>query len=150
MESVESALEAWDDSWKKESWNQNAVPKGALLQPFYASMQALMSTEDAGASAVKLLRPLELKVQVLFGEVVGACLNTHPTALFVTRDGMVHLWDQTVPGFLKKRHGIAEPLPKEILVILLHALSQDWATLRRDSEQLARAAGLDELRVDWL
>jgi hypothetical protein len=148
LQSVDSSLQLWDKSFKKESWNQNAVPKGALLQPLYKVMQTFV--EHEGSLNPKLLRPLELKVQVLFGETVGACLNTHPTALFVTRNGCVHLWDQAASGFLKRHHGLSEPLPQVVLDVLLAALSQDWPMIRADSEHLARSIGLDELRVDWL
>ena len=129
----------------QESWNQNAVPKGAVLQPLYALMSDFLQMDP---EMPKLKKPLELKVQVLFGEVVGACLNTHPMFLWVTRDGAVIQWDPATPGLLKKGHGFWEDLPGAILQLLLRCLAEHWHSLRRDSEQLA--VGLDELRVDWL
>lgn len=145
LQSIEEAMCAEDKSWQKESWNQNAVPKGAVLQPLYALMSDFLQMDP---EMPKLKKPLELKVQVLFGEVVGACLNTHPMFLWVTRDGAVIQWDPATPGLLKKGHGLWEDLPGAILQLLLRCLAEHWHSLRRDSEQLA--VGLDELRVDWL
>eukprot|EP00439_Symbiodinium_sp_Y106_P075353 s236_g14.t3 len=145
LESVDLALDGDDPSWKKESWNQNAVPRGALLQPLYTLM-----ADFAPGVRKKLMKPLELKVQVLFGVVVGGCLNSHPMALWVSSRGAVQLWDPNLPGLLKKGHGFWEPLPDEALEVLLRSLSESWEAIRRDSELLAQRVGLDELRVDWL
>lgn len=136
LQSIDAAMAAEDPSWRSESWNQNAVPKGAVLQPLYALMSDFLEDKErhfeddflnderheqdehehhqlrAGRVPVQLLRkPLELKVQVLFGEVVGACLNTHPMYLWVTRDGGVIQWDPATPGLLKKGHGLWQDLP---------------------------------------
>ena len=145
FESIDLALDGHDPSWKKESWNQNTVPKGALLQPLYAPM-----TDVLQGVHKKLAKPLELKVQVLFGVVVGACLNSHPMSLWVLHSGAVHLWDTSLPGVLKKGHGLWEPFPPSCLELLLRALAEGWEAIRRDSEHLAQAVGLDEVRVDWL
>lgn len=155
---VEQAMDSWDRSWKKESWNQNAVPKGVLLQPMYASMRSFFpagQSPDEGIAAAeyaspRLSKPLELKIQVLFGEVLGACLNTHPQFLWVSREGAVHLWDQSHPGFLARHAGAKEPLHEIVVDVLRRELRDHWPSIRRDSEELARAIGLDELRVDWL
>ena len=56
LESVDLALDGDDPSWKKESWNQNAVPRGALLQPLYTLM-----ADFAPGVRKKLMKPLELK-----------------------------------------------------------------------------------------
>eukprot|EP00913_Durusdinium_trenchii_P009376 g8812.t1 len=66
LESIEAALCAEDPSWRRESWNQNAVTKGAVLQPLYALMADVLETGEKDLT--KLQKPLELKVQVLFGE----------------------------------------------------------------------------------
>ena len=120
------------------------VPAGGVLQPLYKLMSDFTSEAEISA---KLHKPLELKVQVLFGEVVGACLNTHPMYLWVTRDGNVIQWDPRTVGLLKKGHGLWEELPKSILQLLLRCLG-DWRLIKADSEAVAK--GLDELRVDWL
>ena len=145
FESIDLALNSSDPSWKRESWNQNAVPRGALLQPLYTVM-----ADYVACATGKLLKPLELKVQVLFGVVVGACLNSHPMALWVLSSGAVQMWDPSLPGLLKKGHGIFEPLPPACLDVLLQCLSGSWEAIRCESEQLAQRVGLDELRVDWL
>ncbi|CAJ1386967.1 unnamed protein product [Effrenium voratum] len=162
LASIRRALEAEDQSWRKESWNQNAVPKGVVLQPLYAPMadleqaaeaEAAPAAPAAGAEAArrKLLKPLELKVQVLFGEVVGGCLNTHPMYLWVLRSGALIRWrPEECSGLLKRNHGLWEELPAPVLQRLQEVLQEHWRQLREDSELLARRAGLDELRVDWL
>ncbi|CAK9099290.1 unnamed protein product [Durusdinium trenchii] len=146
LESIEAALCAEDPSWRRESWNQNAVTKGAVLQPLYALMADVLETGEKDLT--KLQKPLELKVQVLFGEVVGACLNSHPMYLWVTRDGEVIQWDPKTIGLLKKGHGLWEDLPPQIFYLLVTSLSEHWPQIRQDSEAVAH--GLDELRVDWL
>ena len=60
-ESIDAALNGEDPSWKKESWNQNAVPKGALLQPLYALMADMADVDVSMGARNKLMRPLELK-----------------------------------------------------------------------------------------
>ena len=110
LESIEAALCAEDPSWRRESWNQNAVTKGAVLQPLYALMADVLETGEKDLT--KLQKPLELKVQVLFGEVVGACLNSHPMYLWVTRDGEVIQWDPKTIGLLKKGHGLGSGGPR--------------------------------------
>lgn len=158
VDSVGLALNSYDKSWDKESWNQNAVPKGAVLQPLYAPLSDFMDGEGPVADPTafsrgvcpKYLRPLELKVQVLFGEVVGGQLNTHPQFLWVSREGEVHIWDQTAEGFLTRHDRLPEEMPPDLVLVLRRALHEHWQVVRRDSESLARAAGVDELRVDWL
>eukprot|EP00913_Durusdinium_trenchii_P030739 g28792.t1 len=100
--------------------------------------------------------PMELKVQVLFGRVVGATLNTHPQPLWVARTGVIQLWDaedlvqrgQVRCKSLDRCYG--RKLPEQLLEQLQEALASDWLFIRDTSERLCRAAGLDELRVDWL
>ena len=104
--------------------------------------------EDIQDARGKLQKPLELKIQVIFGQVVGACLNTHPMYLWVTRDGTVIPWNPTMPGLLKKGHGFWEKLPEVIFQLLLRCLREFWPWMRQISEELAK--NLDELRVDWL
>ncbi|CAE7525187.1 unnamed protein product [Symbiodinium natans] len=160
-ESVLKASESHDKSWDKESWNQNAVPKGVVLQPMYSPLAEFLHgypcdemerSRHAFERGVcpKFLRPLELKVQTLFGEVVGAQLNTHPQYLWVARDGSVHVWDQMAEGFQTRHAKEPEELPKELALFLRDILQEHWQRLRSDSEMLARSAGLDEIRVDWL
>jgi len=123
---------------------QQRHAEGAILQPMYIPM---ISPDDDNP---RLRRPIELKVQILFGETVGACLNTHPQFLYVFRSGEVYLWEQSSQGLLRRHHGHSEPLPEAALETLCAALREHWVQMRRDSEHLARCAGLDEIRVDWL
>ena len=143
QESVVAAAGAQDPSWRRESWNQNAVVRGVVVQPLYAFMADLVQVEGP-----RMRRPLELKVQVLSGQVVGACLSSHPIYLWVTRCGAVILWDPKTPGLLKKGHGIWEALPLGVLELLRESLKRHWLHIRDFSEQVAY--DLDELRVDWL
>eukprot|EP00931_Biecheleriopsis_adriatica_P023254 TRINITY_DN14726_c0_g1_i4.p1 TRINITY_DN14726_c0_g1~~TRINITY_DN14726_c0_g1_i4.p1 ORF type:complete len:352 (-),score=63.81 TRINITY_DN14726_c0_g1_i4:8-1063(-) len=132
LASVASALQAWHESWAKESWNQNAVPKGALLQPMYAAMSAL------GAR----------------GELDSKVLHSLSTMLWVFRSGDVHFWDEKSRRAWKKEKRRSrlcdDRLPPEVLKALQDALRTHWPCICSVSEQLARGIGLDELRVDWL
>lgn len=150
LDTVKNALNAYDKSWGKECWALNAVPKGALLQPLYAPISSFLKDPEKESLTSQVARPLELKVQVLFGEMVGGMLNTHSQYLWVTRYGAVHLWDQEDPGFTKRHAAVGHDLPSDALQALLHVLRRDWQWIRGNSEKLAREAGLDELRVDWL
>ncbi|CAE7547044.1 unnamed protein product, partial [Symbiodinium sp. CCMP2456] len=172
-DSVLKASESHDKSWDKESWNQNAVPKGVVLQPMYAPLLDFLHENRSGKApsdhsafergvCPKFMRPLELKIQVLFGEVVGAQLyccnirrfrmlcgqNTHPQYLWVARDGSIHLWDQTAEGFQTRHAKEPEDLPVELVHLLREILAEHWQRLRADSEEIATLAGLDEIRVD--
>lgn len=149
LKSVRKALNSEDRTWKKESWNQNAVQHGAVLQPMYAPISTLVDCGDMLDPMHR--RPLELKVQVLFGEVVGANLNTYTAShVWVSREGGIHLWDSLAHAFLKRHHGNFDPLPKGVLKALQQAVRRDWLAICADSELIARTSGLDELRVDWL
>merc|ERR1712176_801610 len=110
----------------------------------------LSFVEENDEITPQLTRPLELKIQTLFGEAVGATLNTHSQFLWVTRNGAVYLWDQTAPGFLAKHQNGCPVLPGGVLKVLQHSLQQSWQQMRAESETLAKTEGLDELRVDWL
>ena len=140
-QSIVEAHGARDASWRRESWTQNAVPCGVVVQPLYKPMAEL-------AVGPRMWRPLELKLQVMFGKVVGGCLNSHPMYLWVTRAGAVILWDPKTPGLLKKGHGLWEALPEPVLQLLRESLAHHWLEIRELSEQIAY--DLDELRVDWL
>eukprot|EP00439_Symbiodinium_sp_Y106_P049772 s1248_g6.t1 len=97
-DSVLKASESHDKSWDKA--------RSVVLQPLYAPLLDFLDGKRSDETPTdhsafergvcpKFMRPLELKIQVLFGEVVGAQLNTHPQYLWVARDGSIHLWDQT-------------------------------------------------------
>ncbi|CAK9062025.1 unnamed protein product [Durusdinium trenchii] len=152
FQSVEAAMAGEDRSWEKECWQLSQVPKGAVLQPMY---QIAVDRGSAGGPRSRAA-PMELKVQVLFGRVVGATLNTHPQPLWVARTGVIQLWDaedlvqrgQVRCKSLDRCYG--RKLPEQLLEQLQEALASDWLFIRDTSERLCRAAGLDELRVDWL
>lgn len=147
--SVDEVLTGTDKSWQRECWQLSQVPKGAILQPLY-------SMAVAGEGPKSRPAPLELKVQVLFGETVGATLNTHPQTLWITRLGHVILWD--LLDLKRRGHTRCRKLDRcfgpnlqpEALETLKDVLCQDWRTIQHTSEELCRRAGLDELRVDWL
>ncbi|CAJ1421448.1 unnamed protein product [Effrenium voratum] len=149
LRSIEVAMEGEDHSWEKECWQLSQVPRGAIVQPMYAI--AVSGHGPRSRSA-----PMELKVQVFFGRVVGATLNTHPQPLWVAWNGVIQLWDsqeliargQVRCKSLDRCYG--RTLPPELLWQLQEALASSWLFVRDTSERLCRAAGLDELRVDWL
>mmetsp|Transcript_27708 Transcript_27708/g.50853 ORF Transcript_27708/g.50853 Transcript_27708/m.50853 type:complete len:489 (-) Transcript_27708:74-1540(-) len=150
--SVQAALTGTDASWERECWQLSQVPKGAVLQPMYAMAVPKGPSPKRGAIA-----PIELKVQVLFSKVVGATLNTHPQLLWVMRSGSIQLWQEddlrTAQKMernrkLDQRYG--RELPAGMLERLQEILGSHWGFICESSEKLACAAGLDEIRVDWL
>ena len=152
LESLEEALHAEDRSWEKECWQLSQVTRGAILQPLYCIL--VPKKADAGPRGRDA--PMELKVQVLFGCVVGATLNTHPAPLWVARSGIIQIWDfqelvargQVRCKSLDRCYG--RNLPAELLSRLQEVLTSSWPYIRDSSERICRTAGLDELRVDWL
>lgn len=150
FQSIEAALVGEDRSWEKECWQLSQVPRGAVLQPMY-SIAVDRQTGPRSRAA-----PMELKVQVLFGRLVGATLNTHPQPLWVAWNGVIQMWDsqdlvargQVRCKSLDRCYG--RSLPPQLLVGLQEALASSWFFIRDASERLCQAAGLDELRVDWL
>merc|ERR1719158_2762581 len=122
------------------------------MQPMY--MLAPCDREQHGPRARQA--PLELKVQVLFGEVVGGTLNTHPGDLWVTRAGGIQVWDQWDLRSLghtrckKMDQFYGRGLAGDTLNMLRRALAQSWPDISAVSARIASAGKLDELRVDWL
>ena len=152
LQSLEEALHAEDRSWEKECWQLSQVPRGAILQPLYSIL--VPKKTDAGPRGRDA--PMELKVQVLFGNVVGATLNTHPAPLWVASTGVIQIWEfkdlvargQVRCKSLDRCYG-RHP-PSELLSRLQEVLASSWLHIRDSSERICCAAGLDELRVDWL
>eukprot|EP00434_Breviolum_minutum_P037243 symbB.v1.2.033017.t2/scaffold4043.1/size45695/6 len=150
LQSTKAAMSGEDRSWEKECWQLSQVPRGAVLQPMY-SIAVDRQTGPRSRAA-----PMELKVQVLFGRVVGATLNTHPQPLWVAWNGVLQMWDsqelvargQVRCKSLDRCYG--RSLPPELLSGLQDVLTSKWIFIRDNSERLCRSAGLDELRVDWL
>lgn len=146
LKSMLIALNAHDSSWEKECWQLSQVPRGVILQPLYKTQRCKKkSSRDEGERA-----PLELKVMVIFGCVVGGFVNGHASELWVTHTGDLQYWHPEelarvgVPRC--RRRGVPDELTNELQA----ALQRDWGTVHKWSEHLTRAAGLDELRVDWL
>lgn len=77
----------------------------------------------------KLKNPLEQKVQVLFGEVVGACLNINRVFLWVARDSTVIRRGSAILGLLGKGHGLWEGLPEPIFQLLPRCLALAFLAL---------------------
>eukprot|EP00928_Gymnodinium_smaydae_P080526 TRINITY_DN64203_c0_g1_i1.p1 TRINITY_DN64203_c0_g1~~TRINITY_DN64203_c0_g1_i1.p1 ORF type:complete len:398 (+),score=97.32 TRINITY_DN64203_c0_g1_i1:31-1224(+) len=144
--SVEVAARAEHHSWAKENWQLSQVPRGVVVQPLYRPSVRAHRCENLE------LRPLELRVLVPFGVVIGATLTAFPFELWVTRDGIIQLWDSAdlrAAGVrASQKHG--RRLGADALELLREALARDWPRICSLSERLVRAAGLDELRVDWL
>ena len=153
LRSLEDALRAEDRSWEKECWQLSQVPRGAILQPLYSIL--VPKREEQGGPRGRDA-PMELKVQVLFGCVVGATLNTHPAPLWVLSSGAIQFWDfqdlvargQVRCKSLDRCYG-RHPSTK-LLNKLQEVLRSSWPFIRDASERICQTAGLDELRVDWL
>ena len=120
--------------------------------------------------------PIELRVHVFFGGVVCATLRSHSNELWVTHRGdVVHFPDDdfyelarargalrsrrflrcptTPPTTVANSEAAVHPLV-QTLISLLHGDGRArglWASfLVPTSERLCAAAGVEELRVDWL
>merc|ERR1712176_1724497 len=96
--------------------------------------------------------PLELKVQLLFGRVIGGVLNGLPQFLWGMRDGGVQVWGENartklIRGNRKDKMG---SLPPGALEAFQTSLSAHWSHIRGASERLAKEIGVDEIRIDWL
>lgn len=151
LESVEAVRKTHDRTWDKECWQLSQVPRGVVVQPLYQRSMPVAGAVSNTSQHLDLL-PLELRVLVVFGVVVGASLTAYPFELWVRSDGAIHRWQ---PEDLKRhavqgsqKHG--RPLPQQSFDALQSALRNGWGRICVSSERLVRAAGLDELRVDWL
>merc|ERR1712100_120135 len=107
------------------------------------------SKKEEGANTwdLQLSRPLELKVQTVFGQVIGGTLNTHSQLLWVARDGGVQLWDDAARSVWTRQKRLCRQeasLPAGVLETLQRELHDNWIHIRTSSEQSSRAAGLDE------
>eukprot|EP00929_Paragymnodinium_shiwhaense_P120318 TRINITY_DN92255_c0_g1_i1.p1 TRINITY_DN92255_c0_g1~~TRINITY_DN92255_c0_g1_i1.p1 ORF type:complete len:374 (-),score=87.88 TRINITY_DN92255_c0_g1_i1:556-1677(-) len=145
-DAVDKVVTTYHHTWAKENWQLSQVPRGVLVQPLYRTMLVAHRSEF-----LKEL-PLELRVIVVFGVVVGASITAYPFEAWVTHDGFVHHWDNSmlklsgVPA--SQKHG--KRLPPEAIDALRGVLLRDWGHIRSCSEAIVRHHGLDELRVDWL
>ena len=130
-----------------ETWQLYQVPRGVGLEPLYPSFQHCPREPD---------RPLELKVQTVWGRVIGATLHTSKE-VWVMPSGKLHWWATVAPNHAHKRslqqkygrfpvRGAARASFSEMLEALLDA---HWEIICRESEKIARLWGLDEVRVDW-
>ena len=167
-----------DNARLGENWQLARVPRGVVLQPLYCGFDRSIATGSEpvpARTAHRVRAPLELKVQTLFGVVIGATLHTHPWQFWVMggRDeceggggGALHAWREVEleaaledgrrdtskrlhpPRKWRKLHG-AE-LPPAAVSHLCTVLRRDWSLIAAMSSRLAIGAGLDELRVDWL
>jgi hypothetical protein len=72
-----------------EPWQITAAPLGVILQPLYCSGCILSDGDVPGKSA-----PLELKLHVFFGIVLGGTLHTHPWNYWIDHCGRVHVLER--------------------------------------------------------
>lgn len=153
---------------ERTSWQISQVPCGVMLQPLYRSSvsPALLTEQEAGAVDTAALEsagagsgagrhaPLELKLHVLFGVVLGGTLHTHPWNLWVAGDtGCIYV----LPAAARKGTArvFAKQFGREVAPAALEELrkiltSADWAFIRTKSCEVAIASQMDELRCDWL
>ena len=82
LTAVRNSANLRDRTWDKECWQLSQVPRGLVIQPCYQTDG--LSDEDQQA----FIPPLEVKVHVLFGEVVLATVKDHP--IFLDAEGGVH------------------------------------------------------------
>ncbi len=72
-----------------EPWQILQSPLGVILQPLYSSGCTLSDDDVPGNSA-----PLELKLHVFFGVVLGGTLHTHPWNYWIDHCGCVHVLER--------------------------------------------------------
>lgn len=140
VESVSAAVrEAFAVDCKPgETWQLYQVPRGVGIEPLYPSL---------GISTRQPDRPLELKVQVMWGHVVGASLHTSQL-LWVLPSGQPHRWSKkdTHHRAMQKIYGA---LPEHAESLLRSLLCEHWKFIVSETEAIALRWGLDEVRVDW-
>jgi hypothetical protein len=148
------AAAAVDSARLGEPFQLTRVPPGAIIVPMYAGAPG----QEAGNGRWAGAAPLELKVQTLFGVVVGATLHTHPWQFWVLASGALHAW-QDIAAHSSSHHGGPPRKWKQLhggelgeiaVETLRQVLRDDWQEIASLSAQLSQRAGLDELRVDWL
>jgi hypothetical protein len=125
-----------------ENWQIQMVLPGVLAEVCYNAGVKL--NDDLG------YKPLEMKVQTMWGKVVGATLETHPSSYWIRRDGTWYKWksDQTNTNYWRERERV--PLTSAAWNKAVHVLKTNWIDIVRHSEQVAgEVAATDELRVDW-
>jgi hypothetical protein len=72
-----------------EPWQILQAPRGVLLQPAYCS-----GCELTDAAVPRKTAPLELKLHVFFGVVLGGTLHTHPWNVWIDHTGCVHIFER--------------------------------------------------------
>ncbi|CAJ1343311.1 unnamed protein product [Effrenium voratum] len=113
------------------------VPRGVGVELLYPSV---------GASSKEPERPLELKLQTIWGRVVGGTIHTSQE-VWISACGRVLRSGSRARAALRRKYGAPPPW---ILNGTLEAmLREHWDFLVSESESIARRWGLDEVRVDW-
>eukprot|EP00434_Breviolum_minutum_P039713 symbB.v1.2.035273.t1/scaffold4709.1/size36042/2 len=119
-----------------ETWQLYQVTKGVGIEQIYPSV---------GASIKEPERPLELKLQTMWGRVLGGTIHTSQE-IWVTASGRVLRCDNRKSG-IRRKYG---PIPQWILDGSFESmLKEHWHFLVSESEAIARLWGLDEVRIDW-
>eukprot|EP00435_Cladocopium_sp_Y103_P045166 s1809_g12.t3 len=131
---LQEALEV--ECKRGETWHLYQVEKGVGIEQIYPSLGASIKEPD---------RPLELKLQTIWGRVIGGTIHTSQE-LWVTASGRVLRCDNRKSG-IRRKYG---PIPSWILDGGFETMLQEhWTFLVSESEGIARLWGLDEVRVDW-
>ncbi|CAE7722808.1 Snapc3, partial [Symbiodinium pilosum] len=134
-EAVHAALEV--ECKRGETWQLYQVPRGVGVEVLYPSLRASSKEPE---------RPLELKLQTIWGVVVGGTIHTSQE-VWITSSGHVVRSNHGKNCAIRRRYG---PLPPWILDGSLEKIIQEhWSFLVSESEAIARRWGLDEVRVDW-
>jgi hypothetical protein len=134
----------------RTSWQINEAPRGVLLQPLYRS--GVPAPGGLASAAVLQHAPLELKLHVFFGVVLGGTLHTHPWHLWVAGDtGCVHLLSAAArkggARAWSKDYGAA-PSPAALRRLREVLRSPAWPYIVERSREIAVTSGMDELRCD--
>ena len=124
------------------------MPRGVVVQPLY---RLLVRKDGTTISSQLRAQPLELKVHCLFGLVVCGTVNTNPSELWVTHDGMLYVWTDAELRRLAAMRGSRQSRRRvhvEVIEALELELERHWPFIHDHTVRLCR--GLDEVRVDWL
>lgn len=148
LAAVEAALAARAD--RTEPWMLSNLRPGVVVQELYNSGEAACPMAGPPFHC-----PLELKVQTLFGRIVFGTVRAFPWQVTVLPDGSIHRWassrvvrSQGLPKAWRAAWGAA--VAPAALAGLRRTLASDWPRMVAATEAVARQAGLDEVRVDWM
>lgn len=160
-DALRCCMEVKDRSFERECWGLSEIPSGVVVQPLYASASKIFYEEESSTKInVKSLLvtshsrsvthlPCEVKVHVLFGKALGAVLHSHASLVWITAEGSVKLLHSEGPPKRKNERFKLCEAAEVCRRLVAPTLKVEWEKMKNVSEEIARKAGVEELRVDW-